>query len=98
MIFYRQQHETGITFEEMKKFNSTNWTTDEQLVGLAAASDPDDLRDLMTEWYGQEYQGEVVIFEGSQIRDIGDGWLVEPIMEINRVTLVDFMAGDNGDE
>jgi len=34
---------------------------------------------------------EVVIFEGEPIRDIGDGWLVDPTYEIYRMPARDFV-------
>ena len=94
---YRMQ-EIGISFEDMLDFNSSNWTTGEELVGLAAAAYTDDLKDLAKHWYHGRYEGqEVVIFDGMITDDIGDGVLVSPIHELSRMPLSEFMGTEFDD-
>ena len=88
---YRMQS-AGIEFSQMKKFNSTNWSTDEQLIGLCATTDPDDLVDLAKHWYHGVYDGqEVVVFNATILEDVGDGFLTEPLYEIERMPLNEFV-------
>jgi hypothetical protein len=92
--FWRNNEQAGISFEDMQNHNSQNWTTGELHVGLAACDDPDDLRSLMKHWYhGQWGEMEVVVFEGAQLDDLGDGYTTEPCWEISRMPLAEFMAG-----
>jgi len=89
---YRMQ-KAGIPFDEMKTFNSSNWTTGEQLLGLCAALHPEDLVDLAKHWYHGKYDGqEVVVFDANILDDVGDGYLTEPISESYRVPLQAFVA------
>lgn len=90
-IVYRMQ-EIGINFEDMIDFKSRNWTTDEELDGLAAALYPEDLQALAQIWYQKNYANqEVVIFNGVVLDDLGDGVLVDPCNEIDRISLDEFM-------
>ena len=94
MKFWRNHEVAEIPFSEMQQHISFDWTMNEPLDGLAACHDPDDLRDLMKHWYHGSYANmEVIVFEGMPITDMGDGWTVEPLAEISRLPLDEFMWG-----
>jgi len=67
----------------------------EQLEGVAASTDEHELMSLIQHWYSATpeviNEHEVVIFEGIPIRDIGDGWVVDPTNEIYRMPARDFV-------
>jgi hypothetical protein len=90
---YRMQ-EKGIEFEDMRTWRSTNWGTMELLEGIAACIDEHSLRWLAREWYGSNLPAdqEVVIFSGIPERDLGDGWIVTPQYEIDRIDLIEFVG------
>jgi hypothetical protein len=94
-VYYRMQ-EKGISFKDMMNWVSTDWGTGESCgEGLAACDTPDALKWLAREWYGHNlpHDQEVVIFWATPIRYIGDGWLVNPCSECDRVDLNEFMEG-----
>ncbi len=90
---YRMQ-EKGIAFEAMLAWNSRDWGTMEMNEGLAACDSPDALRWLAREWYGHNLptDQEVVEFDAELVRDIGDGWLVSPLRELDRIDLAEFVG------
>lgn len=77
---------------------SSYWGGDEpeELDGLAAAESPGQLFRLISDWYtfdqlSDDGEFEVVIFDGVYIQDLGDGVLVDPIRELERMTVHDFI-------
>lgn len=96
MTFWRHHTEKGISFDEMKRHISRDWSADEALDGVAASTSPEALRDLMRHWYHGDYYGEVIVFRGIPLTDLGDGWTTEPFDEIARIPLVQFMEVIDG--
>lgn len=79
---------------------SSNWgfSVPEELEtgAICACSNADSLASLIHEWYAHcpEYLDgqEVVVFWGTPVRDLGDGWLVSPSGESERMTAQQFVA------
>lgn len=84
--FYRLQA-TGISFEDMKEYNSIHAGDegDERPGGLAAC-DKIELRPNFGGAWGayRDGEGEVVVFDGYCIERIYDGALTEPVTEVGR--------------
>lgn len=87
MNFFRAQGK-GISFEEMKNYNSAHCTEDGDYSrpgGLAACLSADGL-DGGSQFGGApiDEDAEIVIFRGRIIEEIYDGYLVEPLEEVAR--------------
>ncbi len=95
MRFWRVQEE-GHSFEETMLHRSSYWgsAVPEELDGLCACDSEAALKNLVEEWFpARNYAGmEVLIFEGLPLEDVGDGWLTEPLAEIEREPLDQFMG------
>jgi hypothetical protein len=98
--YYRIQ-ETGFTWAQTLEHSSRNWgeeTTEgapECGTGICACTSEDDLLALIDEWFGaypEELDNqEILVFRGLPLRDVGDGWLVEPLSEIERIPAPQFV-------
>lgn len=91
MAFFRIQGK-GISFEEMKAYKSTD-VDDTQYDGLCCADSVSSLRTYAD--FGNDEDHEIVIFEGHQTGEIYDGVVVEPVKELARTSISDFMTSDS---
>jgi len=81
MNFFRIQ-EAGITFDEMKKFNSADGG-DGNEDGLCVSASPNKFGGA---WGAYGDDGEVVIMKGVIICEIYDGYRIRPTSEVARFT------------
>ena len=105
MTTYYRIQEIGYTWEQTVAHKSSNWgeETDEGAPecgnGICACSDEDALIDLIDEWFGatpdELANYEIMVFRGMPIRDVGDGWLVEPLSEIERIDAEQFVEDNS---
>lgn len=100
MNFFRAQS-AGIPFEQMKTYNSQHMIDDDYARpgGLAASSSPDGM-DGGSAFGGAPLNDndEIVIFRGRVIEQIYDGYLTEPLEEIARFTVKQWMEMLETDE
>lgn len=85
MGYYRIQ-ETGHPIEN---HNSRYWGENpngDELPGLCGCSDEDDLLRLIDTWDMEPMLDdfEVIEFGGTPVKDVGDGWVVTDVIELDR--------------
>ena len=92
--FFRAQNK-GISFEDMKKYNSLHMNEDDYARpgGLAACLSANG-RDGGSQFGGAPLDDntEIVLFKGRVLEEIYDGYLTEPIEEIARFPAQEWLA------
>lgn len=94
-IYFRAQSK-GYSFEEMQNHVSVDGGDErEDFGGICACVDPSDLLNN-TVMDAMDDDDEVVIFRGNKLCDIYDGVRVDPIEEIDRMTVKEFSETGGG--
>lgn len=89
-VYFRAQTK-GYSFEDMKSFVSGDGGDGmgEEAGGVCACISPDDLR-RNTVMDAMEPDDDVIVFEGYALAEIYDGYRVQPVRELLRMTVQQF--------
>jgi len=93
MTHYFRAQAKGITIEEMREWNSDTGDDDDSSEGIACTMSPDGLdggSPFGGAWDALNDDDEIVVFAGTKIERLYDGYLVAPTAELARFSLAEW--------